>query len=138
MVRLTITLLLLRPSQIKKQFLSFSHSHICHPRSSSSQPISFKIDQFVIRDLHLTEKSLHHQDITTFRDIIDDSVDEFKSTKDTIQLDDSDSESEEDIDLEDSEDDGRALNSHTLVEQIISHFFPFFQSQRLHLMRNFH
>ena len=50
----------------------------------------------------------------------------------------SDSESEEDIDLEDSEDDGRALNSHTLVEQIISHFFPFFQSQRLHLMRNFH
>ena len=39
---------------------------------------------------------MHYQDITTFRDIIDDSVDEFKSTKDTIQLDDSDSESEED------------------------------------------
>ena len=39
---------------------------------------------------------MHYQDVTTFSDIIDDSVDEFKSTKDTIQLDDSDSESEED------------------------------------------
>ena len=80
----------------KNQFLSFIHSYICHPCSASSQPISLKTDQFGIRNLHLIEQFLHYQDSTTFRDIIDDSVDEFKSTKDTIQPDDSDSESKED------------------------------------------
>ena len=95
------------------QLLSFLHSPICHPRSSSSQPISLKIDQLDIRDLYLIEQFSHYQDSTVFRDMIDHSLDEFRSTKNTTQLDDLDSESEEDENMSSD-----VLN--ILIDEIVS------------------
>ena len=55
-----------------------------------------KTDQLAKENLHLIEQFLYYQNSTTFRDIIDYYKDEFKSTKDTTQADDSESESKED------------------------------------------
>ena len=87
---------LVQQNSVLKTILCHEKKFPCHPCSANSRPIPLRTDQLDKRNLHLSEQFLYYQKSITFRDIIDDSVDEFKSTKDTIQADDSESESKED------------------------------------------